>query len=82
MISNQQFIVYDTMVFGRESQRQDFYKWWNIHLNNIYRNENPQNLTAEELTNIHWMPFQLFFWDWEKHVYKPEIKSPPLRPCR
>jgi hypothetical protein len=67
--------IFETMVFQKESQREDFYKCWNTHLKNIYHNDNPENLTSQELAKEHWMPFQLFYWDWENHVYKPEIKQ-------
>jgi hypothetical protein len=65
------------MVFQDKDQEADFFKCWQSHLQGIFLNHNPENLSKEELSKIYWTPFQIKHWDWEKHVYKPFVEEAP-----
>lgn len=71
--------VIRSMVFQDKDQEANFYKYWESHLQDIFLNHNPDNLSKEELAEIHWTRYQNCHWCWDNHVYKPFEKGAPPR---
>jgi hypothetical protein len=72
--------VKHAMDFKNEDEEKSFYSHWNAFINNIFLNENPENKSKDELSKKYWISFQAKCWDWEKHCYIPDEKTPLKEP--
>lgn len=59
----------------RDKQRAKYNMAFSSYIRKIWANENPKNLTIEELEQIHHVRFHSCMWDWDKHCLIPEVEE-------